>query len=79
MKARSTSMSKFLASKSDKHLHTWGFKDSGFESIGDKVVKTTFTQNDRFYAQGFIDTDGNKKILIVCFAHRYSRDAPFGS
>ena len=32
-------MSKFLASKSDKHLHKWGFKDSGFKSIGDKVVK----------------------------------------
>ena len=33
--------------------------------VGDKIINTTFTDNDRFYAQGFIDTDGNKKILIV--------------
>ena len=34
-------------------------------NVGDKVVNTTFTDSDTFYAQGFIDTIGNKKILIV--------------
>ena len=42
-------MSKFLASKSDKHLHKWGFKDSGFKSIGDKVVKFS---GDRYEVSG---------------------------
>ena len=42
-------MSKYLASKSDKHLHKWGFKDSGFKSIGDKVVKFS---GDRYEVSG---------------------------
>ena len=33
--------------------------------VGDKIVNTTFTESDSFYAQGFIDVDGAKKILIV--------------
>lgn len=35
--------------------------------MGDKLVKTTFTENDSFYAQGFVSNNGNedRKILIV--------------
>eukprot|EP01084_Bolivina_argentea_P178465 308503_1 len=35
--------------------------------IGDKLVKTTFTETSSFYAQGFICNNGNKdkKILVV--------------
>ena len=33
--------------------------------IGDKIVKTTFTESERFYAQGFVDIQGVNKILIV--------------
>ena len=33
-----TQSDKFLASKSEKRLHRWGFKDSGFELDGEKSV-----------------------------------------
>ena len=33
-----TQSEKFLASKSEKRLHRWGFKDSGFELDGEKSV-----------------------------------------
>ena len=33
-----TQSNKFLASKSEKRLHRWGFKDSGFELDGEKSV-----------------------------------------
>ena len=29
---------KFYATKSNKRLHRWGFKDSGFELTGEKTV-----------------------------------------
>ena len=38
-----TQSDKFLASKSEKRLHRWGFKDSGFELDGEKSV--TFSGN----------------------------------
>ena len=38
MNERETQSEKFLASKSEKRLHRWGFKDSGFELDGEKSV-----------------------------------------
>lgn len=38
MKEKNMDTNKFFATKSDKRLHRWGFKDSGFELIGEKTV-----------------------------------------
>ena len=43
MKETELKSEKFLASKSQKRLHRWGYKDSGFELDGEKSV--TFVGN----------------------------------
>ena len=43
MKESEIKSEKFLASKSQKRLHRWGYKDSGFELDGEKSV--TFVGN----------------------------------
>ena len=40
---------KFYATKSNKRLHRWGFKDSGFELTGEKTV---IFSGDRYEVSG---------------------------
>ena len=54
MKVRSMSSNKFFATKSDKRLHRWGFKDSGFELTGEKTV--TFS-GSRYEVSGTVMPD----------------------
>ena len=48
------SLDKFYATKSNKRLHRWGFKDSGFELTGEKTV--TFS-GDRYEVSGTVMPD----------------------
>ena len=48
------SSNKFFATKSDKRLHRWGFKDSGFELTGEKTV--TFS-GSRYEVSGTVMPD----------------------
>ena len=48
------SQDKFYATKSNKRLHRWGFKDSGFELTGEKTV--TFS-GDRYEVSGTVMPD----------------------
>ena len=54
MKERGMSLDKFYATKSNKRLHRWGFKDSGFELTGEKTV--TFS-GDRYEVSGTVMPD----------------------
>jgi alkyldihydroxyacetonephosphate synthase len=54
MKVRNMSSNKFFATKSDKRLHRWGFKDSGFELTGEKTV--TFS-GSRYEVSGTVMPD----------------------
>ena len=54
MKVRTMSSNKFFATKSDKRLHRWGFKDSGFELTGEKTV--TFS-GSRYEVSGTVMPD----------------------
>ena len=54
MKVRSMSSNKFFATNSDKRLHRWGFKDSGFELTGEKTV--TFS-GSRYEVSGTVMPD----------------------
>ena len=48
------SLDKFYATKSNKRLHRWGFKDSGFKLTGEKTV--TFS-GDRYEVSGTVMPD----------------------
>ena len=54
MKEKNMPSNKFLATNSDKRLHRWGFKDSGFELIEEKSV--TFSGN-RYEVSGTVMPD----------------------
>ena len=54
MKEKNMPSNKFFATNSDKRLHRWGFKDSGFELIEEKSV--TFSGN-RYEVSGTVMPD----------------------
>ena len=54
MKEKNMPSNKFFATNSDKRLHRWGFKDSGFELIKEKSV--TFS-GDRYEVSGTVMPD----------------------
>ena len=54
MKEKNMPSNKFFATNSDKRLHRWGFKDSGFELIEEKSV--TFS-GDRYEVSGTVMPD----------------------
>ena len=56
------SSNKFFATKSDKRLHRWGFKDSGFELTGEKTV--TFS-GSRYEVSGTVMPDFIRYIESV--------------